>query len=248
MQLNRVTAVDDRVPVKNALVSVADKSGLEPFVEKLWRTIPDLTIYSTGGTYTLLASLAERLGRETPALLPRLRSISSYTGQPEMQGGLVKTLDFRVYLGLLSERYNQDHQADLARTGAVPFDMTVCSFYPFENTAERPDATLEDLRSNIDIGGPTMLRASAKNYLRVLPVCRSEDYDRVLEELKTHDGRTPLAFRLAMALEAFRCTARYEEAITRHLARVAGETDPGELYSTEPAEAGGVRSAEKEEK
>ncbi|SIP99221.1 phosphoribosylaminoimidazolecarboxamide formyltransferase / IMP cyclohydrolase [Alkalispirochaeta americana] len=225
MNLNRVTTVTDRVPLKTALISVADKEGLEAFVEGLWQEIPDLVIYSTGGTFTLLQKLARD---RDPGLV---RSITEYTGQPEMQGGLVKTLDYRVYLSLLSESHNEDHQADLARTGSVPFDLTVCSLYPFEETAAREGVTLEDLRTHIDIGGPTMLRASAKNFLRVLPVCSARDYPLVLQELRQGQGTTSLKFRLAQAVKVFSCTARYEAAIARELARAADAGDLASLYT-----------------
>lgn len=231
MQLNRVTSAADRVPIRNALISVADKTGLEEFAEQLWTLIPDLTVYSTGGTFAFLEKVAARIATERGGSKPRLQTISVYTGQPEMQGGLVKTLDFRVYLSLLSEQFNRDHQADMKRTGAIPFDLTICSLYPFEQTALEQGVTLEDLRTHIDIGGPTMLRASAKNFLRVLPVCRSEDYQTVLAEIEAGEGTTSLEFRLSMALEAFRYTARYEASIAEHLQRVASSTTLEQLYS-----------------
>lgn len=238
MQLNRVNRVADRVPVRTALISVADKSGLESFVSALWELIPDLVVYSTGGTYTALEKMVESSAADADdgtvdTMRARLRSISSYTGQPEMQGGLVKTLDFRVYLSLLSETFNDAHQDDLQRTGAVPFDLTVCSLYPFARTAELSGATLEDLRTNIDIGGPTMLRASAKNYLRVLSVCDSEDYPVVLKALAETEGSSTLAFRLRMALKVFHHTAEYEQAIATSLEAFASATDLQRLYMVE---------------
>jgi phosphoribosylaminoimidazolecarboxamide formyltransferase / IMP cyclohydrolase len=247
MQLNRVTTAQDRVPVRTALISVADKSGLEPFMTALWALIPDLVVYSTGGTYAALESIlasgaadaheadAGVASGAAHTIQSRLRAISSYTGQPEMQGGLVKTLDFRVYLSLLSETFNSAHQEDLRRTGAVPFDLTVCSLYPFVRTAEKPGATLEDLRTNIDIGGPTMLRASAKNYLRVLSVCNPEDYPAVLAALTDNDGCSTMAFRLAMALKVFRHTADYEGTIADSLERFAS-TDLESIYTIDKDE------------
>lgn len=231
MQLNRVTRVRHQVPLRTALVSVADKTGLEEFAERLWEHVPSLVIYSTGGTYSLLQSLDSRLTAAAGSLAgPRVHTISSYTGQPEMQGGLVKTLDFRVYLSLLSEEFNADHRNDMERNGAIPFDMTVCSFYPFEETARQPGTTVEDLRTTIDIGGPTMLRASAKNFLRVLPVCRPDQYASVLAALADGKGTTSLEFRAAMATEAFRYTARYEAAIAEHLGNSLGVATLSELY------------------
>ncbi|MFW5795852.1 MAG: hypothetical protein ACOCV0_01505, partial [Alkalispirochaeta sp.] len=143
----------------------------------------------------------------------QVHEVSEYTGQPEMQGGLVKTLDYRIYLGLLSERYNESHQSDIARLKALNFDITICNFYPFESTAAERNVTIEDLRTHIDIGGPTMLRASAKNFLRVTAVWDPDDYSALIHELRNGDGATTLSFRAAMAAKAFRYTAHYENAI-----------------------------------
>jgi phosphoribosylaminoimidazolecarboxamide formyltransferase/IMP cyclohydrolase len=148
MAINKVQAIDDRVPVKTVLASVSDKSGLDMLVRALVTVNPDIRILSTGGTYAALASL---LGA---AAARCLRQVSDYTGQPEMQGGLVKTLDFRIYLGLLSETYNAAHREDLDRTGALPIDMVIVNLYPFSETIAKSASSLEDARGNIDIGGP----------------------------------------------------------------------------------------------
>lgn len=208
MDLNRVHTVRSAIPLRNALISVADKSGIDELVTQLWHRVPELRIYSTGGTYDRILAVAHTLNRPD-----RLHAISSYTGQPEMQGGLVKTLDYRIYLGLLSEEFNEAHQADLGRTGSIAFDLTVCNFYPFEEAAATPDANVEDLRTHIDIGGPTMLRASAKNFLRVAALCRPGDYPELVAELEANGGATTLAWRAARAADAFRYTAHYEAAI-----------------------------------
>lgn len=207
MDLNRVQSVDDVVPVRNALISVADKSGIEQFVADLWALFPSLNVYSSGGTYRKLERIALDANRTT-----ELHDISSYTGQPEMQGGLVKTLDFRIYLGLLSETYNPAHRSDLERTGAIPFDLTVCNFYPFEETAAHEGVTIEDLRTHIDIGGPTMLRASAKNFLRLAAICSPDEYPKAIDVMSKHKGTT-LAYRADLAARAFRYTSHYENAI-----------------------------------
>ncbi|MFW5694283.1 MAG: hypothetical protein ACOCYB_03885 [Alkalispirochaeta sp.] len=225
MELNRVHRAQSRIPLQRALISVADKEGLEAFIRSLWELVPDLEIYSTGGTYTKISTVAEELGRQK-----NLVRISSYTGQPEMQGGLVKTLDYRIYLGLLSEQFNAAHQEDLERTGSVPFDLTICNFYPFEQTAASPGTTLEDLRTHIDIGGPTMLRASAKNFLRVASICRPEDYEHLLQEIQATGGATRLAWRAEHAAIAFRYTAHYEAAIAGALGSHVRSTDLTEIY------------------
>lgn len=222
MALNRVTRVDDRVPVRNVLLSVSDKTGLGPLVEGLLVVNPEVRFYSTGGTYAHLESL---LGDRAQA---HLRAVSDYTGQPEMQGGLVKTLDFKIYMGLLSETYNDAHRLDLKRTNCVEFDLVVVNLYPFQNTVAQPGVTLEDARAHIDIGGPCMLRASAKNFLRVASVCNPSDYPALLEELREHRG-TGLASRLAFAKKTFAHTAAYDSAIAEYLLT---QSDPLGLYQT----------------
>ncbi|MFO8042282.1 MAG: hypothetical protein R6U25_03690 [Alkalispirochaeta sp.] len=226
MELNRVTQAQSRLPLRRALVSVADKEGLDALIRELWEIVPDLEIYSTGGTYQKILTVAQDLNKTD-----LLRQISSYTGQPEMQGGLVKTLDYRIYLGLLSEQFNPAHQEDLQRTGSVAFDLTICNFYPFEATAASAGATLEDLRTHIDIGGPTMLRASAKNFLRVASVCRPEDYEGLLTELRAAEGATRLPWRAEQAAVAFRYTAHYEAAIAGALGSHVRSSDLTTLYA-----------------
>jgi len=207
MAVNKVETIDDWVRVTTVLASVSDKTGLEALVRGLLRVNPSLTILSTGGTFT---ALEHALGA---AAASRLQQVSRYTGQPEMQGGLVKTLDFRIYLGLLSETYNPAHSADLARTSARPIDLVVANLYPFERASSAPGATLEDARANVDIGGPCMVRAAAKNFHRVAALTDPEDYPAVLEELAAHQGALCLATRYRLAQKAFGLTARYDAAI-----------------------------------
>lgn len=216
--INLVREVDNLVGVDHALISVSDKRMLETLVPGLLAANPKIRIYSTGGTYERIAEL---LGPSRDALV----SVSDYTGQPEMQGGLVKTLDFKIYLGLLSETYNDAHRADIARVGGVTFDLVVANLYPFENTVAAPDATPEAARGNVDIGGPSMLRAAAKNFLRVAAVCDPRDYAGLLGELELHGGRTTLAFRFACARKAFEHTAAYDRAISAYLAKL----DPADI-------------------
>ncbi len=170
MAMNVVTQIDPLIEVRNVLISVSDKSNLNQLVTQLLEINPQVTLYSTGGTYNVIR---EFLGDRADA---RLKQVSDYTGQPETQGGLVKTLDFKIYLSILTETYNDRHRQDLARTGAVPFDMVVVNLYPFKQTISKPDVTVEQARGNIDIGGPCMIRASAKNFIRVASVVDPEDY------------------------------------------------------------------------
>ncbi len=209
MSLNIVEKTDDRVQVKNVLVSVSDKTGLEAFIPSLVEACPGVRIFSTGGTYT---KIREILGDKADGTLV---AVSDYTGQPEMQGGLVKTLDFKIYLGLLSEKYNDAHQADLARLSAQPIDMVVVNLYPFRQTVAKEGVTPEMARTNIDIGGPCMVRASAKNYLRVASVTDPLDYPNIAQELEAHGGTLGLDTRFKLMKKAFSHTAEYDTAIAR---------------------------------
>ena len=207
MALNIVTDIDNRVRVRNVLMSVSDKTGLESFVPALVAACPGVKIYSTGGTY---AKVKEVLGAGAEGTLV---AVSDYTGQPEMQGGLVKTLDFKIYLGLLSETYNDAHQADLRRLSAQPIDMVVVNLYPFQATVAKEGVTPEMARTNIDIGGPCMVRASAKNYLRVASVTDPLDYAGIVQELESHGGTIGLDTRFRLMKKAFAHTAQYDTAI-----------------------------------
>ncbi len=209
---NIVREVDDWIRPKHVLISVSDKRELPVLVNGLTTINEEVKIFSTGGTY---AKIAEILGAAADEHLVR---VSAYTGQPETQGGLVKTLDFKIYLGLLTETYNPDHQQDLERTQAVAIDMVVCNLYPFAETVAKPDVTVEAARANIDIGGPTMVRASAKNYLRVASVTDPDDYGQLISKMRKAGGRIDLKTRFALAKKAFAHTAEYDATISRWLA------------------------------
>lgn len=212
MALNIVEKIDDQVKIQHVLVSVSDKTGLDKFIPGLVEVNPGLVIYSTGGTYK---AIADMLGEKTAA--KNLIAVSQYTGQPEMQGGLVKTLDFKIYLGLLSETYNEAHKNDLKRTNACPIDMVVVNLYPFKATVAKPGVTPEQARTNIDIGGPCMVRASAKNFLRVASVTDPGDYAGILEELKKSEGCVSLRTRFDLAKKSFSHTSEYDGAISAYL-------------------------------
>jgi phosphoribosylaminoimidazolecarboxamide formyltransferase/IMP cyclohydrolase len=212
MGLNVVDKIDEAVKIKHVLLSVSDKQGLDALVPGLRAINPEIRFFSTGGTY---ARLQEILGAEAST---HLQQVSDYTGQPETQGGLVKTLDFKIYLGLLTETYNQAHQGDLRRTQAVPIDMVVVNLYPFKETIAQADVTTELARGNIDIGGPCMIRASAKNFIRVASVVDPVDYDQILAEMQQNDGAIPLGLRFKLAQKAFAHTAVYDRTIADFLA------------------------------
>jgi phosphoribosylaminoimidazolecarboxamide formyltransferase/IMP cyclohydrolase len=218
MALNIVSKIDNRVTIKHVLLSVSDKTGLDTFVPALIAACPEVKLLSTGGTYTALQKM---LTHEQAA--KHLVSVSDYTGQPEMQGGLVKTLDFKIYLGILSETYNEAHQQDLQRTRAVAIDMVVVNLYPFKQAIAKPDVTPESARTNIDIGGPCMVRASAKNYLRVASVTDPVDYPALITELQSKKGTLSLETRLALMKKAFAHTAAYDTAIAEFFSRATPE-------------------------
>jgi len=211
MGKNVVDQIDDQVKINTILVSVSDKSGLETFIPGLVELNPNILILSTGGTY---GRIKEILGERADSCL---KKVSEYTGQPETQGGLVKTLDFKIYLGLLTETYNDAHQDDLKRTDAKAIDMVVVNLYPFSETIAKKDVTLEDARGNIDIGGPTMIRASAKNFIRVASVVDPKSYSKLLETLNANDGSLALDDRFKLAQKAFEHTAVYDQTISDYL-------------------------------
>ncbi len=214
MSINTVQTIDDRVEMKTVLVSVFDKTGLDAFIPGLLERIPGVKILSTGGTFTALKKL---LGDRASSVLMQ---VSDYTGQPEMQGGLVKTLDFKIYLGLLSETYNEAHAADIKRMGAAPIDMVVSSLYPFTQAVAEPGSTPETARGNIDIGGPCMVRAAAKNFHRVAAVTDPAEYPALLKELGANKGTLGLGTRFRLAQKAFKMIAEYDAAIAKYLSKL----------------------------
>lgn len=217
MSMNVVEKIDDFVMVRHVLASVFDKTGLEELIPELLKINPEIKIFSTGGTY---AKLQEILGEEAESCLTQ---VSDYTGQPETQGGLVKTLDFKIYLGLLTETYNDAHNEDIERTGSVHIDMVIGNLYPFQDTISQPDVTVEMARGNIDIGGPCMIRASAKNYIRVASVVDPSDYNGIISEMKANNGSISLGLRYRLAQKAFKYTAVYDRTIADFLGSSALE-------------------------
>lgn len=226
MTINVVEKIDGPVKVRNVIVSVSDKSGLETFIPALVNSNPEIRFFSTGGTYGRINDiLGEKASRY-------LTPVSDYTGQPETQGGLVKTLDFKIYLGLLTETYNDAHQQDLQRTAAVPIDMVVVNLYPFKETVAGKGVTVEQARGNIDIGGPCMIRASAKNFIRVAPIVDPDDYERILSEMASNQGSISFEMRWQLAKKAFEHTAEYDRHIADFLAKTSFE-DAATCYQME---------------
>jgi phosphoribosylaminoimidazolecarboxamide formyltransferase/IMP cyclohydrolase len=188
-------------PVRRALISVSDKSGIVDFAKSLAEM--DVALLSTGGTYKAL----------TDAGLD-VTEVSEHTGFPEMMAGRVKTLHPKIHGGLLGRRGTDD--AIMAEHGIDPIDMVVVNLYPFEATVANPDCTLEDAIENIDIGGPTMLRSAAKNHADVAVVTDPDDYVRVLEEMQTNQAALSDATRFDLSIKTFELTARYDGAIANY--------------------------------
>jgi len=194
----------DLVPVKRALISLSDKSGLEDLAAALVQRGVELV--STGGT----AARLRELGHE-------VRDVSDLTGFPEMMNGRVKTLHPMIHGGLLGVRDNADHAAAMERHGIPPIDLVVVNLYPFEATVGR-GAGREEIIENIDIGGPSMVRSAAKNHGFVAIVTDPADYAATVSELDENDGATSLAFRKRLAAKAFALTAAYDSTISQWFA------------------------------
>ncbi len=191
------------VKIRRAIVSVSDKRGLEEFGAGLARH--GIEILSTGGTRKALTSA----GVETVY-------VSEYTGAPEILGGRVKTLHPTIHGGILA-RPTEEHRAELKEQGIGEIDLVVVNLYPFEQTVAKPGVTLDEAVENIDIGGPTMVRASAKNFERVAVVVDPEDYPALLEQLDENGGKLDRDTRLRLARKAFVHTAGYDAAISTYL-------------------------------
>ena len=195
-------------PVRRALLSVSDKTGIVDFARAL--AAMGVEILSTGGTHKLLAHNGIAV-----------REVSDYTGFPEMMDGRVKTLHPKVHGGILGRR-GQD-EAVMDAHGIVPIDLVAVNLYPFEQTVARPDCDLATAIENIDIGGPTMVRSAAKNHHDVAIVVDAADYAGVVAELHA-EGGTTLSTRFDLAVKAFEHTARYDGAIANYLGcRTMGE-------------------------
>ncbi|NLF33203.1 MAG: bifunctional phosphoribosylaminoimidazolecarboxamide formyltransferase/IMP cyclohydrolase [Planctomycetes bacterium] len=203
-------------PVRRALISVYDKQGIADFARALAGM--GVEILSSGGTARALAE----------AGVP-VRQIQEWTGFPEMLGHRVVTLHPKVHGGILALRDDPAHQADMATYGIEPVDLVCVGLYPFEKAIAAEGCTLEQAVEMIDIGGPTMVRAAAKNHRYVTVVTDAAQYAAVLDDLRAHDGATSAALRARLALEAFSLTAHYDAAISGYLAARAGDEFPDRL-------------------
>ncbi len=195
-----------------ALLSVSDKTGLIDFARQLVEKF-DFEIVSSGGT-------AQALKAEG---IPVMK-VAEYTGAPEILGGRVKTLHPKIHGGILARRDVPEDLADLAQQQIRPIDLVVVNLYPFAATIAKPGVSLADAIENIDIGGPAMLRASAKNFAHLTVLSNPDRYPDYLAELTQNHGQTSTEFRQACALETFQHTATYDTAIAGYLAAQSGET------------------------
>lgn len=193
--------------IKRALISVTDKTGIVGFAKELAKF--GVEILSTGGT----AKILRENGIE-------VRDVSDYTGFPEMMDGRLKTIHPKVEGGLLAIRDNEQHMKKADEHGIEMIDMVVVNLYAFEDTVAKPDCTLSHAIENIDIGGPTMLRAAAKNYRFVTVVTDPADYESILKLLEKNEGKLDEAFNFSLAVKVFQLMARYDGAISNYLGRI----------------------------
>ncbi len=198
-------------PIKRALISVSDKTGVVAFAQKL--QAQGVVILSTGGT----ADLLKQNGVDVTA-------VSDYTGFPEMMDGRIKTLHPKIHGAILGRRDVEAHMAAMREHGIEPIDLVAINLYPFEATIARENCTLEEAVENIDIGGPAMIRSAAKNFNDVAVVVSPKDYDAVLKEMQAYDGALTAKTRQRLSRDAYAHTARYDAIITRHL---SGELQEG---------------------
>ena len=198
--------------IERALISVYDKTNLLEIATAFAQR--GVEILSTGGT-------ARHLRDAGIDIL----DVSDYTGFPEMLDGRVKTLHPKIHGGLLAERDNAEHIAQTAAHGISPIDMVICNLYPFEATVAKPDVTLPEAIENIDIGGPTMIRAAAKNYRHVAVLTAANQYPQVIADLDANDGCLSEERRFELAKTAFAHTAHYDTAIAAYLANIDSQPD-----------------------
>jgi phosphoribosylaminoimidazolecarboxamide formyltransferase / IMP cyclohydrolase len=198
--------VSDTIKVKRALLSVSNKTGIEQLGAELVKL--GVEIISTGGTLKTLRDAGVQA-----------ISVSTFTGSPEILGGRVKTLHPKVFAGILYRRSNESDIDELKQSDYRPIDLVVVNLYPFEETVIKTGVTDEEVIENIDIGGPSMLRAAAKNFESVTVVVDPADYSALLEQLQKKKGQTTLAFRRQCAGKVYAVTSRYDQAITSYFAQ-----------------------------
>ena len=198
--------------IKRALISVSDKKNLKDLLKIL--TKYKIELISSGGTY-----------KEIKKLKFKCLEVSEYTGSPEILGGRVKTLHPKIHAGILSKRNNKSHEKELRNNNFHEIDLVIVNFYPFEKTLEETN-NHKKIIENIDVGGPTMVRAAAKNYNDVTVITSSNQYPELINEINLHNGSTSLAFREKMSLEAFSETAYYDAVISNYFNKIKNNNFP----------------------
>ena len=198
--------------IKKALISVSDKKNLKGILQTL--TKHKVKLISSGGTY-----------KEIKKLGFKCLEISEYTGSPEILGGRVKTLHPKIHAGILSKRNNKSHIRDLKNNDFEEIDLVIVNFYPFEKTLEQTNDHLK-IVENIDIGGPTLVRAAAKNYNDVTVITSSDQYSELINEIRRNKGYTSIEFREKMSLEAFSETAYYDAVISNYFNKIKNNNFP----------------------
>ena len=201
------------IPIKRALISVSDKTGIVEFAQFLAKH--KVEILSTGGTAKLLADSGINV-----------IEVGTYTGFPEMMDGRVKTLHPKVHGGILARRDVASHTDAMRQHHIPPIDMVVVNLYPFAATIAKPNVALDDAIENIDIGGPAMVRSSAKNYAFVSIVTDATDYVRLMDEMSAHHGSVSAATRFSLAKKAFSHTAEYDGMIANFLTSLDADNKP----------------------
>ncbi|TRZ50293.1 IMP cyclohydrolase [bacterium] len=194
------------VKIQRALLSVTDKNGLAEFANAL-ANLWEVELISTGGTASLLRQNAIRV-----------TDVEEYTGFPEILDGRVKTLHPKIYGGILGVPINPAHHDQMSTHGIEAIEMVVVNLYQFEKAKSKPGATHEEIIEAIDIGGPSMIRAAAKNYEFCAVVIDPDDYPMVLQEMEGHNGGLTLYTRLILAAKAFTMIAKYDEIIAGYFA------------------------------
>ena len=198
--------------IKKALISVSNKNNLKDLLKIL--TKHKIELISSGGTY-----------KEIKKLKFKCLEVSEYTGSPEILGGRVKTLHPKIHAGILSKRNNKSHNRDLKNNNFEEIDLVIVNFYPFEKTLEQTSNHLKIIE-NIDVGGPTMVRAAAKNYNDVTVITSSEQYNELINEIEKNEGATSFEFREKMSLEAFSETAYYDAVISNYFNKIREDDFP----------------------
>jgi phosphoribosylaminoimidazolecarboxamide formyltransferase/IMP cyclohydrolase len=197
--------------IERALISLTDKSGIEGFAGALANL--GIELLSTGGTAKKLRDAGLKV-----------MDVSEFTGFPEMLDGRVKTLHPKVHGGILNQRANSDHQQQCAANGLKNIDLIAVNLYAFEKTVADPNCSLADAIENIDIGGPTLLRAAAKNFHDVTVIVDPADYPQVLSEIRA-SGNTTLQTRFMLMKKVFALTSAYDTTISRWLERIDVQTN-----------------------